>query len=75
MRILIWETPEFVVTPLVARHEAGMRTSACSTQPDRLKGRHEAAAPPVKETALELGFPSISLRRCAGMPCGRCSKN
>ena len=58
MRILYMGTPEFAVTPLVALHEAGHEIVGVFTQPDRPKGRGmKLLAPPVKETALELGFP------------------
>ena len=58
MRILYMGTPAFAVAPLMALHEAGHEIVGVFTQPDRPKGRGmKLLAPPVKETAAELGFP------------------
>lgn len=58
MRILYMGTPEFAVAPLSALAEAGHEIVGVFTQPDRQKGRGmKLLAPPVKEIALERGFP------------------
>lgn len=69
MRLVYMGTPDFAVPPLVALAQAGHEIAAVYTQPDRPKGRgHRMVAPPVKEKALELGFPVIQpegFRDCA----------
>lgn len=51
-------TPDFAVPPLLALHAADVQVSLVVTQPDRPKGRGRILAPPpVKETALQLGYP------------------
>ena len=57
MRIVFLGTPEFAVPTLERAFEAGHEIAAVVTQPDRPKGRgRQLAAPPVKETALQLGL-------------------
>jgi methionyl-tRNA formyltransferase len=55
--IVFMGTPEFAVDPLNALHAADFDIALVVTQPDRPKGRGRASAPPpVKQTALELGY-------------------
>lgn len=50
-------TPDFAVPPLKALHKQGYTIPLVITQPDRPYGRgRKMKAPPVKETALELGL-------------------
>lgn len=58
MRIVFAGTPDFAVPALNALVEAGHEIAAVYTQPDRPAGRGRKLAPsPVKQRALELGFP------------------
>lgn len=58
MRILFMGTPDFALTCLQGLVNAGEEIVGVVTQPDRPKGRGYAlVAPPVKEYALEMGFP------------------
>jgi methionyl-tRNA formyltransferase len=58
-RALFFGTPEFAVPALRALHEIATVTLVV-TQPDRPKGRGmKLAPPPVKQLALELGFPVL----------------
>ena len=57
MRLIFLGTPAFAVPTLEAVVRAGHEVAAVLTQPDRPRGRGQnAAASPVKETALELGL-------------------
>ncbi|MBW2614503.1 MAG: methionyl-tRNA formyltransferase [Deltaproteobacteria bacterium] len=56
-RIVFMGTPGFAVPALKALHESKHEVLMVVTQPDRKKGRgRKLAAPPVKSTALELGY-------------------
>ena len=56
-------TPEFSVPGLTALHENGYEIALVVTQPDRPRGRGRKITPcPVKQTALELGYPVIQPR-------------
>jgi methionyl-tRNA formyltransferase len=56
-RIVFMGTPEFAVPSLRALHEAGFTLLRVVTQPDRPCGRgRKPAPPPVKQTALALGY-------------------
>jgi len=58
MRLVFLGTPAFAVPTLEAIVRAGHEVALVVTQPDRPRGRGQAAAaPPVKETALRLGIP------------------
>jgi methionyl-tRNA formyltransferase len=58
MRAVFLGTPSFAVPTLEAMVRAGHEVAAVVTQPDRPRGRGQAAAaPPVKEVALRLGLP------------------
>ncbi|MGI5989517.1 MAG: methionyl-tRNA formyltransferase [Lachnospiraceae bacterium] len=60
MKVIFMGTPDFAVADLKALHEDGQEILAVVTQPDRPKGRrHELAASPVKEAALEIGAPVL----------------
>jgi len=51
-------TPDFAVPALEALHGSGHHIALVVTQPDRPKGRgRKSVAPPVKKTALALGYP------------------
>jgi methionyl-tRNA formyltransferase len=55
--IVFMGTPEFAVHPLLALHAADFDIVLVVTQPDRPKGRGRTPAPPpVKQTALQLGY-------------------
>jgi len=57
MRLVFLGTPAFAVPTLEAMVRAGHEVPLVVTQPDRPKGRGQSfAAPPVKETALQLGL-------------------
>jgi methionyl-tRNA formyltransferase len=58
MRTVFLGTPAFAVPTLEAMVRAGHEVAAVVTQPDRPRGRGQAAAaPPVKEAAVRLGLP------------------
>ncbi|MDQ3000495.1 MAG: methionyl-tRNA formyltransferase [Fibrobacterota bacterium] len=58
MKIIFMGTPEFAVTFLETLHSSRHDIALVVTQPDKPKGRgQKLAAPPVKEKALELGYP------------------
>jgi methionyl-tRNA formyltransferase len=58
MNLVFLGTPQFAVPTLRRVVEAGHRVMAVYTQPDRPKGRSQAAAAsPVKQTALEISLP------------------
>ena len=53
-------TPHFSVPGLQALHQNGYEIALVVTQPDRPKGRGRRITPsPVKQTALDLGYPVI----------------
>jgi len=53
-------TPEFAVPGLQALHQNGHEIAMVVTQPDRPRGRGRRMTPsPVKQTALDLGYPII----------------
>src|ERR1017187_9322146 len=57
MRLVFLGTPAFAVATLEAVVKAGHEVAAVLTQPDRPRGRGQnAAASPVKQTALALGL-------------------
>src|SRR5664280_2984595 len=57
MRLIFLGTPAFAVATLEAVVKAGHEVAAVLTQPDRPRGRGQnAAASPVKQTALALGL-------------------
>jgi methionyl-tRNA formyltransferase len=56
--VVFMGTPEFAVAPLTALHASDLDIVWVITQPDRPKGRGRTPAPPpVKRTALQLGYP------------------
>ncbi|MEO7425574.1 MAG: methionyl-tRNA formyltransferase [Fibrobacteria bacterium] len=58
MKIVFMGTPEFAVGFLETLHASRHEVALVVTQPDKPKGRgQKLAAPPVKEKALELGYP------------------
>ncbi|HZU98998.1 MAG TPA: methionyl-tRNA formyltransferase [Planctomycetota bacterium] len=58
MKVAFFGTPQFAVPSLRALPGAGHQVALVVTNPDRPQGRSRAlVAPPVKEVALELGFP------------------
>jgi methionyl-tRNA formyltransferase len=58
MKIIFMGTPEFAVAFLETLHSSRHDIALVVTQPDKPKGRgQKLAAPPVKEKALELGYP------------------
>ncbi len=58
--IIFLGTPEFAVPSLQALHESDHRLTLVVTQPDRPKGRgRKIIPPPVKQMALDLGYPVI----------------
>jgi methionyl-tRNA formyltransferase len=64
MRILFWGTPAYAVPSLEALMEAGHAVVGVVSQPDRRRGRGSALSPsPVKQRALELGFPVFTPER------------
>ena len=59
-RIIFMGTPHFSVPGLQALHQNGYEIALVVTQPDRPKGRGRRITPsPVKQTALDLGYPVI----------------
>lgn len=53
-------TPHFSVPALQALHQSGYEITLVVTQPDRPRGRGRRIKPsPVKQTALDLGYPVI----------------
>ncbi len=55
--IVFFGTPEFAVPTLHALHRSAFDLQLVTTQPDRQKGRgRRLAPPPVKQTALEMGY-------------------
>ena len=71
MRIVFLGTPDFAVPSLRALAAAGYDVVGVFTQPDRPRDRGKKTAPsPVKQAALELGFPVFEferIRRAAGV--------
>ncbi|HEX3586842.1 MAG TPA: methionyl-tRNA formyltransferase [Candidatus Angelobacter sp.] len=60
MKLVFCGTPMFAVPSLERLHDAGFEIQLVVTQPDRPQGRGMAmTAPPVKQSALKLGFPVI----------------
>jgi methionyl-tRNA formyltransferase len=60
MKLVFCGTPLFAVPSLERLHDAGFEIQLVVTQPDRPQGRGMAmTAPPVKQSALKLGFPVI----------------
>jgi methionyl-tRNA formyltransferase len=58
--IIFMGTPEFAVPSLIALHESSHHLSLVVTQPDRPKGRgRKVIPPPVKQTAIDLGYTII----------------
>lgn len=58
MRVIFMGTPDFAVPTLQKLIDRGCEICGVFTQPDKPKGRgHKLQAPPVKELALEHGFP------------------
>jgi methionyl-tRNA formyltransferase len=59
-RIVFMGTPDFAVPSLRRLVEAGYPVLAVVCQPDKPTGRHQVlTAPPVKQTAIELGIPVL----------------
>ena len=59
-KIVFMGTPQFSVPGLLALHQNHHEIALVVTQPDRPKGRgRKVTASPVKQKALELGFPVI----------------
>ncbi len=60
LRIIFMGTPDFAVPALQALRGSPHRVVQVVTQPDRPRGRgRQAAAPPVKTAALEMGLPVV----------------
>ncbi|WP_158751428.1 methionyl-tRNA formyltransferase [Acidobacterium sp. S8] len=60
MRLVFCGTPQFAVSTLKALLHAGHDIQLVVTQPDRPSGRGmQLVAPPVKQTALEVGLPAV----------------
>ena len=58
MRLVFLGTPAFAVPTLERIVQTGHQVLAVISQPDRPRGRgHNAAPPPVKESAQRLGLP------------------
>lgn len=58
-------TPDFAVPTLKALHQSHYQVALVVTQPDRPKGRgRKLIQPPVKEVALNLGYPVIQPLSC-----------
>ncbi len=58
MRIIYMGTPDFAVDTLKCLADSRHEVVAVFTQPDKPQGRKQVlSAPPVKQTALELGIP------------------
>jgi methionyl-tRNA formyltransferase len=71
MRVLFFGTSSFAVPTLLALHEAAPRHAILGvvTQPDRPSGRGmKLVASPVKEKALELGYPILQPERVRRKP-------
>ncbi len=67
MRILFWGTPDFAVPSLRALDDEGFEIVGVVTQPDRPAGRGRKLTPsPVKEVALQAGFPVLTPDRPRG---------
>ena len=67
MRILFWGTPDFAVPSLRSLAEEGHDVVGVVTQPDRPAGRGQKLKPsPVKEAALEEGYPVLTPDRPRG---------
>lgn len=67
MNILFWGTPEFAVPSLLALGDEGFDVVGVVTQPDRPAGRGRRLRPsPVKEVALEQGYPVLTPERPRG---------
>ena len=67
MRILFWGTPAFAVPSLRALDDEGFEIVGVVTQPDRPAGRGRKLTPsPVKEVALDAGFPVLTPDRPRG---------
>lgn len=67
MRILFWGTPAFAVPALRALDDEGFEIVGVVTQPDRPAGRGRKLTPsPVKEVALQAGFPVLTPDRPRG---------
>ncbi len=67
MNILFWGTPEFAVPSLLALGDEGFDVVGVVTQPDRPAGRGRRLRPsPVKEVALEQGYPVLTPVRPRG---------
>ena len=61
MKILFWGTPAFAVPSLRALDDEGFEVVGVVTQPDRPAGRgRRLQASPVKDVALEQGFPVLT---------------
>jgi len=67
VKILFWGTPDFAVPSLRAVSDEGFDIVGVVTQPDRPKGRGRRLAPsPVKQVALEAGYPVLTPDRPRG---------
>lgn len=67
MKILFWGTPDFAVPSLRALDDEGFEIVGVVTQPDRPAGRGRKLTPsPVKQVALEAGFPVLTPDRPRG---------
>lgn len=67
MKVLFWGTPEFAVPSLRALDDEGFEIVGVVTQPDRPAGRGRRLTPsPVKEVALDQGFPVLTPDRPRG---------
>lgn len=67
MRILFWGTPTFALPSLRALGYEGHEIIGVVTQPDRPSGRgRHSRASPVKEAALEEGYPVLEPERPRG---------
>lgn len=67
MKILFWGTPDFAVPSLRALDDEGFDVVGVVTQPDRPAGRGRKLTPsPVKQVALEAGFPVLTPDRPRG---------
>ena len=63
-RVVFMGTPDFAVPCLQAIVAAGYEVCGVVSQPDRPKGRgHKLAPSPVKEAALALGLPVVTVER------------
>lgn len=67
MKIVFWGTPSFAVPSLRALDDEGYEIVGVVTQPDRPAGRGRRLTPsPVKEAALQQGFPVLTPDRPKG---------